>query len=258
MRREAAWHLHVIGGWDLRRGDSERVVIPHRAQRLVAYLALSGPAPRLVAAENLWPGATEQHGLSNLRTTAHHVRTACPGLLAGARDPLDLSEETEVDVRRFRAPSTGEAADEDSIALLTAHGDLLAGWYDDWVLFEQERHRAQRLQRLEDAACRALGNGAQGRALTLAQLAVSLDPLCESALRVLVEVHLTMGNRVQALRAYQQFRARSEREFGIAPSQMLQRLVEPLLAERAARASRPPGVRWGLSAASPRVVRRSV
>lgn len=246
----ASWRLQLIGGWDLRR-DGDPVVIPHRAQRLVAYLGLLGPMPRLVTAGALWPEATEQHAQSNLRTTTHHVRTSCPGLLAEGRDPLDVSVGTFVDVRRLRSVSAREAVREDDLGLLTAHGELLAGWYEDWVIFEQERHRGVRLQRLDEAACRALESGEASLALTLARSAVSLDPLYESALRTLVEVHLRMGNRVEALRVYRAFRARSEREFGIAPSELLQALVRPLLAERAARATRSEGSRRATAGSQP-------
>ncbi len=236
------WRLQLIGGWDLCRDSGpEAVTIPHRSQRLVAYLALAGPVPRLVAAGALWPDATEHHALSNLRTTARGVRAACPGLLAGGRDPLDLSAEVFVDIRRVRASFAGTPDEDGALTLLRARGDLLAGWYEDWVIFEQERFRAQRLLLLDEAACHSLLNGAPRLALSLAQLAVSLDPLCESALRTLVEVHLSMGNRVEALRDYHQFRVRSEQEFGIAPSGLLAALVEPLLAERAARAARTRG-----------------
>ena len=209
--------------------------LAHRGRRLVAYLALSGPSPRMVVAETLWPEASEPHALSNLRTGVHEVRTACPGLLDDRRDLLDLSGQVHVDVRVLHAATGLEPPGDEVLDLLTAAGELLPGWYEDWVVFEQERHRAQRVQRLDAAAVAAMEAGSLRRALALADLAVSLDPLRESPLRTLVQVHLLMGNLVEALREYQRFRSRTEREFGIAPSPLLRRIVEPWLAERAAR-----------------------
>jgi len=57
--------------------------------------------PRLLIAEALWPETTERLALSNLRSTTHQVRVACPGLLSPAMDPLDLAADTSVDVRQF-------------------------------------------------------------------------------------------------------------------------------------------------------------
>jgi len=118
-------------------------------------------------------------------------------------------------------------------------GELLPGWYDEWVLFEQERMRQLRLLRLEEAALRCLRAGQPALALSLAQCATRLDPLHESAQRTLIEIHLEMGNRIDALRAYTVFRASSQREFGVGPSARLEMLIRPLLAERSQGRTQP-------------------
>lgn len=243
------WHLVLFGGWRL-NGRGPPAALCRREERLLAYLALNGPAPRLVTAEALWPETTEPHALSNLRTTAHRVRNACAGLLAPTLDPLDLSETTLVDVRQFRTlacpsePTDLPEAERDKILL--GSGDLLPGWYDGWVLFEQERLTRQRLERLDQETFGALEADDPARALRLAHCATELDPLCESAQRALIQVHLRMGNRIRALRVYHQFRSRSHHEYGIEPSPLLEQLIEPLLGQadgfsRGGRAGRPAG-----------------
>jgi DNA-binding SARP family transcriptional activator len=232
--------------------------LPRRAQRMVAYLALKGPMPRLLTAEALWPETTERLALSNLRSTVHQIRVSCPGLLSHSTDPLDLAADTIVDVRQFHdlwesensrhTPNTApnmenpqdaqdaqDAEDAERVRLLLDGGELLPGWYDDWVLSEQERMRQLRLRRLEEEALRSLRSGQPARALTLAHCATRLDPLRESAQRTLIEAHLEMGNRVDALRAYTTFAANSQREFGVGPSSHLEVLIMPLLVERSER-----------------------
>lgn len=232
------WRVDLFGGIALTSPLGCRPVLPKRSQRLVAYLALSGATPRIVAAEALWPETSERQALTNLRTTAHQVRMACPGLLADSVNPLDLGPDVVVDVRRFRsiADAPEESLDEQPalLRLLLSSGDLLPGWYDDWVIFEQERLRRQRQIRLEEEAKRLLMAGASTQALALAQRAADLDPLRESAQRALIEVHLDMGNRIDALRTYSAFRTHSMREFGVGPSTHLEGLIKPLLSERAA------------------------
>jgi len=206
--------------------------------------------PRLLIAEALWPETTERLALSNLRSTTHQVRVACPGLLSPAMDPLDLAADTSVDVRQFHElwepegtspkPGPGEdAQDAERVRVLLDGGELLPGWYDEWVLFEQERMRQLRLLRLEEAALRCLRAGQPALALSLAQCATRLDPLHESAQRTLIEIHLEMGNRIDALRAYTVFRASSQREFGVGPSARLEMLIRPLLAERSQGRTQP-------------------
>ena len=234
------WRVDLFGGVTLTSPLGCRPVLPRRSQRLVAYLALNGATPRIVAAEALWPETSERQALTNLRTTAHQVRMACPGLLAESANPLDLSSDVVVDVRRFREVADGGpvgladlTGDPGLVRLLLQSADLLPGWYDDWVIFEQERLRRQRQIRLEEEAKRLLAAGQSSQALALAQRATDLDPLRESAQRALIEVHLDMGNRIDALRTYTTFRTHSMREFGVGPSVHLEGLIKPLLTERA-------------------------
>jgi DNA-binding SARP family transcriptional activator len=245
----SAWRVDLFGClrlWPPRGAEAAStpvVTIPRRAQRLVAYLALHGPMPRLLIAEALWPETTERLALSNLRSTTHQVRLACPGLLSPALDPLDLAADTRVDVRQFHelwesedlSPDVDHGRDDleaERARMLLDGGELLPGWYDDWVLDEQERLRQLRLVRLEETALRCLRAGHSALALSLAQSATRLDPLHESAQRTLIEVHLEMGNRIDALRSYTIFRTNSQREFGVGPSARLEMLIRPLLAER--------------------------
>lgn len=226
----ARWHLTLFGGWALAGAD---VRLHHREQRLVAYLALNGPATRPVTAGALWPETTEAHALSNLRTAVRHTKAACPGLLADDLASLDLDGQTLVDVREFRGMvDEPRVPDRDQARFLLGASDLLPGWYEDWVLFEHERLSQQRILRLEEYADSALAAGELPLALALAQRAATLDPLRESAQRTLIRVHLAMGNRIEALRIYHDFAARGQREYGIGPSALLTELMEPLLLER--------------------------
>ena len=69
-------------------------------------------------------------------------------------------------------------------------------------------------------------------ALVAAEACVELEPLREVSHRVLTEVHLEMGNRIEALRVYDDFRQRSLAEFGLAPDRRFDELIARLLLER--------------------------
>jgi DNA-binding SARP family transcriptional activator len=122
-------------------------------------------------------------------------------------------------------------------------GELLPGWYDDWVLLERERLRQLRMQALEAVAARLAFLGRHCEALEAAYAAVRAEPLRESAHRTVVRVHLAQGNLAEALRAYDFFRTMVEDELGVPPTEQMTRLVQdiPRLRRTPAAEHPPPG-----------------
>ena len=108
-------------------------------------------------------------------------------------------------------------------------GDLLPDWYDDWVLIERERLRQLRLHALEALAIRRLEAGRHGEAAGAALSAVSIEPLRESAQRVLIRVHLAEGNVGEAMRQYRSYKELILEELGLAPSEQIESLMRPIL-----------------------------
>lgn len=179
---------------------------------------------------------------TSLRTVVVRVRHLAPGLLSTTRDPLTLARGTQIDVQDFMgvADALSEQAPTEAARRLMGVGELLPGWYEDWVLFERERFRQLRMSALDRVASRLLEQGDLPLALAAAQCCAQLEPLRETPHRILVRIHFAAGDRVEALRVYEDFRRRSIEEFGLAPDSAFDDLVRPLLQERRAR-SRGPG-----------------
>lgn len=234
------WQLRLIDGWRL-CAQKTCVSVPHRGQRLVAFLALHASVPRTVVAGGLWPDSTEARARSNLRTTAVRLRRSVPGLLATTMEPLSLSEDVAVDLHGLRAllaaaPDTSDPAG--TARLLLQAGVLLPGWYDDWVLLEREHLHLALVVTLEQLAERMLEDADLPGAMQAASACTRLEPLRESSHRLLVRTHLAAGNRVEAWRTYERFRRRSIAEFGLAPNPSFDELVAPLRQERRERSHR--------------------
>lgn len=238
------WSLTLFDWWDLRHG-SESIAITRREQRLLALLALQGGRPRGYLAGMLWPESTEQRASGNLRAAVWRIDQTAPGVLMHDRSRLMLSPQVRVDVDGFLA-AAGVVCGADAqdrpydrvvsnavLAGLTT-GELLPGWYDDWVLFERSRLQQLRLHALEQLAAQAADAGEFSTALAAASAAVAIEPLRESAQRTLIRTHIRDGNYHSALHAYQAFRARVRSELGVPPSRQLENLVRPLLDGRAA------------------------
>jgi DNA-binding SARP family transcriptional activator len=105
-------------------------------------------------------------------------------------------------------------------------GELLPGWYDDWVLFERERVRQLHLHILEAVAEALSASGRFGVALEAGLRAVQVDPLRESAHRLVMEIHLAEGNIWEALRRYEECSRLLWKELRVAPSGRMRELVQ--------------------------------
>jgi DNA-binding SARP family transcriptional activator len=105
--------------------------------------------------------------------------------------------------------------------------DLLPGWYDDWALMERERIRQRLLHALEALSATLLEVGRCREAVEAAMVAVTTEPLRESAQRTLIAAHLAEGNWVEAKRQFAGYRRLANLELGIEPHPSLFQLMDP-------------------------------
>lgn len=223
------WRLQLLGTWAL-HCDGRALHVPHRAQRLITALALLDPRPRAYLAGLLWPDSSEEQAAGNLRNCVWMISHHLPDLLDRQRDPLLLRRDLVVDVRLLSTAFDPVGAFPDppysteSIELL-GKAELLPGWYDDWLLSAQERIRQVRVCALERMAERSLAGGHVSTAIDAALAAATIEPLRESAHRLLMEGHIAAGNRAHAHRVYDRLHCRLGEELGIDPSPELKSLI---------------------------------
>lgn len=224
--------LRLLGAWDASvQGHS--VQIGPRQQRLLAALAVHGPRSRCFLAGLLWPECTEAHGLGSLRAAVFALSRRLPGAVVCRGTALDLSTAVDVDLHRLLGllsrPVTAWSSERDDRWVLNRSGvELLPGWYDDWVVAEQERLHELYVNALEDRAEYCLRHGDVHRALALARTVRGVEPLRESAVRLLIRAHLALGNEAEAWRAFRCFGEVMAQELGTLPSERVRELLEPL------------------------------
>lgn len=206
--------------------------VPLVVQRLLAFLGLRGLSHRSRIAGTLWPNVDEPLALASLRTAVWRLKKVNPDCVRCEGLSLGLHPSVTVDIHERETFVTTLLNDKvDDPEWLRGglphlrQGDLLPGWYDDWVIVERERMRILRLHALENAARILTRHRELAAALDLALEAVRTEPLRETAQAVLISVYLAEGNVADAMHQYASFSRLLHRELDIAPSSHLARML---------------------------------
>lgn len=221
--------LSLLQSWQLRR-ETEVVRVAARQQRLIAALAINGPRPRGFLVGLLWPECRETRALESLRVSMHLVSRQVPGLLINGGKVLSLSELVDVDLHRVRAQirelkRAGLNGNVASCLHQLRDAELLPGWYDDWVLFEQSRLRQDRLHAFQIIGRESLARCDYESALEASEAALEIEPLYESAVGILIQAEKRQGNIAAALWAFERYKAKLKEDVGLVPSEAIRRLV---------------------------------
>jgi DNA-binding SARP family transcriptional activator len=238
--REVTASLGLLNSFEL-RVDGRFVTVPGHVQRLLAFLAIRRrPQLRLSLAGALWLDTAEENASRNLRTALWRTRKVCdalvetngnyvamqPGVRVDLTDAIDRAQDVlqgRADARWAEMEPTSASAWRDGVAVLG--GDLLPDWSEDWVMIERERLRQLRMHALEALCAQLTSSGRFAHAVEAGLAAVTVEPLRESAHRVLIEAYLAEGNRFEAVRQLDGFRALLDDSMGVTPSSSLEALV---------------------------------
>jgi DNA-binding SARP family transcriptional activator len=232
-----AYQLRLLGTFGLWQGR-HLVPLPVSCQRLMAYLALSGVVSRSQAAGALWPDNTQERASSNLRTVLWRLRAHRVPAVLGGGQVIWLDEATSVDcwlfeqwARAVLSPEAGSGADR-SLDLLTPPRAALAGlcslvpdWDDEWLTEPREAMRMLAVHAIEVHAARLIKARQSPAAIAYLLRVCQLDPLRESAARLMIEAYLQQNNLTSAVVYYRRYRRQLRGAVGIEPSRELTSLV---------------------------------
>lgn len=208
--------------------QGESISIPRSAQRLVAFLALHDHhLARPFVAGALWPDTSEDRSAADLRSALWRLGGSKHLLVERTRGHLWLSSRVTVDVREgleVLHVMLAQSVESSSVDLtgLNLGGDLLPGWYEDWVVRERDRFHQLRIHALEALCDRLTAAGKFWEAVEIGQTAVASDPLRESAHLALIRAYLAEGNRAEAIRQLRLYRELLRSELGLEPSQHME------------------------------------
>jgi DNA-binding SARP family transcriptional activator len=201
---------------------AERLSSSARLQGLLAYLVIQHPrpAPRRAIAAAFFPDVSDEQARTYVRKLLAQLREAGPTLAEALTiDEPSLAwragQAPQSDLAEFLAAT--QAGDFEA-AIAAYGGDLLPHCADEWLLFERERLREQYAAALERLIARRERERNFGEALRLARRLLALDPIAETAHRLVMRYCALSGDRAGVARAFRDCERALRAELDIAPS----------------------------------------
>jgi DNA-binding SARP family transcriptional activator len=217
-----------------------------RSRLLFAYLAFhSAPQPRSHLIGLLWPDLPEKQARRRLtqemwRINSELSKVGLPITLAAQGDAIQFADGVEVvcDAHQFHTLLERCRVEHStawpSLAELTAFlgGELLPGYFDDWILVARERlfqaYSAALMRLLSQ--CKQLGDW--DTATVVVDALRQHDPLSEAWIAESLRLALNLGRREASLQQYKQFVVTLQEALGVAPSSELAALSQQVAALR--------------------------
>jgi DNA-binding SARP family transcriptional activator/tetratricopeptide (TPR) repeat protein len=228
--------VRLLGKFDVRFDDA-LVKIPSRSeQSLFAFLILhAGTAFRREHLAGLfWLDSEETLAKGYLRQALWRLRKAFSSASPNVPNffqtdkisiTFDSQQASWLDVAVLKKEHK-EGIDDLITATQVYTGELLPGFYDEWVLRERERLHAlfeRKMQRLLELLISA---GQWEELIRQAERWIALGDTPESAYRAMILAHAVQGDVSMALAVYKRCLQALERELGVLPSPETTRLAE--------------------------------
>lgn len=230
--------IRLLGQFDV-RADGHRIVISSRAgQSLFAYLVLTaGKAHRREKLAGLfWPDLSDELSRRNLRNELWRVRKAIQRRPENGQDYLIADEfslwfnsgtDHWLDVAALQSPS--ENLDGLISNLSLYQGELLPGFYEDWVLLERERLHARFENLMQGLLAQLIKEQRWTTVVEWSEKWIGLADTPEAAYRALMVAYAATGSRAQVASSYERVRSALDRELGVEPSSETCELYEQIM-----------------------------
>ncbi len=229
--------IRLLGQFDVRI-DGQPVEIPSRpAQSLLAYLLLNpGTAHRREKLAGLfWPDATESNARNNLRYALWRIRKAIePGRTYLIADELSIAFDAEaeywLDVSVLERKMAEAGTAEDLVGVVSVYGgELLPGFYDEWVALERERLHGVFERKMQMLLDRLIEGQRWAEVLEWGERWIALGRVPEPAYRALLIAHSGLGDMSAVAAVYHRCVETLHKELGVEPSEQTRTLYERLI-----------------------------
>src|SRR5688572_15317035 len=223
--------IRLFGTFDIRYDGKPVIISARTAQSLFAYLILNPSTPhrREQLAGILWPDVTEEKARAYLRHELWRIRKVFPNSEFLLSDDLsiafDSTTEYWLDVEVLEEFPDPASADELINVLSTYQGEILPGFYDEWIILERQHLQAvyelKIMRLLELLECEKRWP----EILEWAENWISLGHTTESAYRALIAAYSALGDKAKVIMTFQRC-VQALADLGREPSEETRALAE--------------------------------
>ena len=232
--------IYLLGQFKL-QANERPIELPSRpAQSLLAYLALNAGVThrREKLASLLWPEATESNARSYLRQALWRIRKHLETESLSWEDYLHISDisvcfddnaDYWLDARVVLESAEGRQIEEVVEIIRLYRGELLPGFYDEWIAPERDRLEAAYLQKMNALLESLVEMERWEDVLKWAEQWIRLGHSPEPAFRAMLSAYAGLGDQAMVSATYQRCVESLDRELGLDPSLKTRRLYEEIL-----------------------------
>ena len=224
------YRLYLFGGFRLERDGVEIRLPAQKSKALLAHLALYPQEhPREKLAALFWGDSSDHDARKSLRVAFQHLYKALgkeffdgdyeivrftpdANFWVDARDIQQLSESS----RQF--PYRQTPISQLQAALDQYRGELLHGFYDDWILEAREQFKQQYIELALQLVTQYRAASEYASAINTAQKVLAIDRAHEAAHQHLILLYAAQGDRTAALKQFDECVRALDEELGVEPS----------------------------------------
>ena len=210
MPQSVGLRVYLLGPLRIERDGVAFSLSRRKVEALLAYLLLHPePQTRDYLATLFWGDSSDAQARHSLRTALATVRKeVAADLLLADRDQVQLNPDFACWVDLHTLLAVEQELDTIAIDLLLAkvalwQGDLLTGFYEDWIVLAREHYRERLLKLCLQAIQTLRARSEYSQATAVAQRVLTLDPANEHAHQHLMFCYMASGDRPAALRQYE-------------------------------------------------------
>ena len=219
-------NFSVTAAFRLERDGAAIHLLTHKVESLFAYLALHPePHAREKLATLFWGDSPNDLARRSLRTALASLRKELGDeVIVADRDIVQLNtasglwvdaNEFQQQVGQYLAADSPNAMSFDSDLY---QGELLADFYDDWILAERERLHTLYLDALLRMTQRLREQSEYLHAIEIARRVLAVDIANEQAHQQLMFCHWSLGDPSAALKQFDECQRALHDELGVEPS----------------------------------------
>jgi predicted ATPase/DNA-binding SARP family transcriptional activator len=240
--------IRFLGAFSIRSGKKELLLPSRMAQSLFAYLVMNAGTAfrREKLAGQHWPDSREEAARDYLRHALWRIRKGLESISSERYLHADdmtvtfaASQEYRLDTAVLLQAGTCTTADDLMNALLACGGELLPGFYDDWVVLEREHLQAVYEQEMGRLLGMLQDGGRWPETLVWAEKWIGFGHRPEPAYRALMLAHAAKGDMSKVAATYERC-VKTLLDFGVQPSEQTKALYDDIKSGKTFVAAAPP------------------